>query len=335
MFGTFRFFLAWCVVYSHLWKGVHYTGVYAVFAFYLLSGYLMARVLNSRYDFDFNGLRRFFLNRFLRIYPPYLFILLLTLFITYFQSESSRIVNSTLIFPDIRELLYNISIFGVPSVTPKLIPPAWSLKVELIYYILLALIIARRKSICLSFLICSILYTSFMLLNDYDWSHRYAPLSAASLPFCLGASVYFFRNELSFIEFRYAKYIAVLFAINMLFSKFLFGNPFYYGYYLSLVLACFLMISLSRARKDINSFIMNADTLLGNLSYPVFLCHYFAGCLVISFGLADDLGGQLFFYSIIPICLLSYISYIYVEKPVNYIRDKVRQDTPKNQRMSV
>ena len=285
----------------------------------------MARVLNTRYGYNFNGIRRFFTNRFLRIYPPYLFILSLTLLIVYLNPESSQIVNSQMIFPNMKELLYNISIFGTPSVVPQLIPPAWSLKVELIFYILLALIIARSRYICLAFLICSILYTGYMLLNGYDWSQRYITLYAASLPFCLGASAYFFRNELSFIKPGHVKYIAVIFTANMFFSKPLWGSPLYYGYYLSLLSACLLMISLSRAGSDKGSTLFKADTFLGNLSYPVFLSHYFVGYLIVSFGWAVSLGAKLFFYSIIPISLISYISFRYVEQPVNHIRDKVRQ----------
>lgn len=325
MFGTFRFFLAWCVVYSHLWKGVYYTGVYAVFSFYLLSGYLMARVLNTRYAYDFNGLRRFFINRFLRIYPPYLFVLSLTLLIVYLHPESSRIVNSEMVLPNMKELLYNASIVGTPSVVPHLIPPAWSLKVELIFYVLLALIIARGRYICLAFLICSILYTGYMLFNGYDWSQRYITLYAASLPFSLGACAYFFREALNFIKTSHAKYIAAIFTVNMLFSKLIWGYPYYTGYYLSLLSACLLMISLSRADFNKGSALFKADTFLGNLSYPVFLSHYFAGYLIVSLGWADSLGAMLFFYSIIPISLISYISFRYVEQPVNHIRDRVRQ----------
>ena len=51
MFGAFRYLLALLVVLIHVWPGfMLWTGVYAVFAFFALSGYLMALVLDRSYD---------------------------------------------------------------------------------------------------------------------------------------------------------------------------------------------------------------------------------------------------------------------------------------------
>ena len=77
MFGTYRYCLAHLVVLTHLasWPGV---GSYAVFGFYMLSGFLMSLILNERYGFSLQGLRGYAANRALRIYPPYLFVLAAT-----------------------------------------------------------------------------------------------------------------------------------------------------------------------------------------------------------------------------------------------------------------
>jgi len=58
------------VVMQHL-GNVSALGVYAVFGFYILSGYLMTLILHSGYGYSWSGVRRFALNRFLRIYPIY------------------------------------------------------------------------------------------------------------------------------------------------------------------------------------------------------------------------------------------------------------------------
>ncbi len=83
MQGFFRYALAHMVVIGHLWRGlwehpIAHPGVFAVFSFYLLSGYLMALTLNRTYSFTLKGTSRFFGNRALRIYPPYLFVIFLT-----------------------------------------------------------------------------------------------------------------------------------------------------------------------------------------------------------------------------------------------------------------
>jgi peptidoglycan/LPS O-acetylase OafA/YrhL len=69
--GTFRFLLAVAVVLCHLIHTPYYRdlGYYAVRAFFVLSGFAMTAALNEVYGFD--G-KRFWINRFLRLVPPYL-----------------------------------------------------------------------------------------------------------------------------------------------------------------------------------------------------------------------------------------------------------------------
>jgi len=77
MLGIFRYILALMVTLSHLWTGLAgWSGVGAVFGFYVISGYLMTSVLNQSYGFTPQGLGRYALNRFLRIFPTYWFVLL-------------------------------------------------------------------------------------------------------------------------------------------------------------------------------------------------------------------------------------------------------------------
>ena len=69
MFGTLRFLLAVAVVIGHL-NSASWLGTYAVFCFYIISGYFMCLVMNERYRFTLRGVWAFGLNRFLRIFPP-------------------------------------------------------------------------------------------------------------------------------------------------------------------------------------------------------------------------------------------------------------------------
>ena len=62
MFGIFRTLLALAVVVDHL-GGVHGMGTYAVFGFYVLSGYLMTMVLHRTYGYSISGFSRYALNR--------------------------------------------------------------------------------------------------------------------------------------------------------------------------------------------------------------------------------------------------------------------------------
>jgi peptidoglycan/LPS O-acetylase OafA/YrhL len=68
--GIYRFLLACCVVIDHV-SGSQYVshiGMFAVFGFYVLSGYLITRVLQDAYNFDSVA---FWSNRALRLFPLY------------------------------------------------------------------------------------------------------------------------------------------------------------------------------------------------------------------------------------------------------------------------
>ena len=105
MQGFFRYSLAHLVVLGHLWgqlweHKIAHPGVYAVFSFYLLSGYLMALTLTRTYAFDLRGTARFFGNRALRIYPPYLALVACTSLVLIYAPPNVRVVNPFLRLPD-------------------------------------------------------------------------------------------------------------------------------------------------------------------------------------------------------------------------------------------
>ena len=70
MLGTYRVILALMVVFQHLGKS-YQLGAYAVFTFFVISGYLMTYILNENYGYSLRGRMKYLLNRILRIYPVY------------------------------------------------------------------------------------------------------------------------------------------------------------------------------------------------------------------------------------------------------------------------
>ena len=68
MFGLYRLMLALLVVVTHLGSTEIFGGL-AVWAFFMLSGFLITGVLNTRYTFSRQGLIEFGLSRALRLLP--------------------------------------------------------------------------------------------------------------------------------------------------------------------------------------------------------------------------------------------------------------------------
>ncbi|MCF8321913.1 MAG: acyltransferase family protein [Flavobacterium sp.] len=79
--GFLRFILAISVVLAHS-SSIYGFGLVggktAVQAFYIISGFYMTLILNEKYIGNNNSYKLFITNRFLRLYPIYWIILLLT-----------------------------------------------------------------------------------------------------------------------------------------------------------------------------------------------------------------------------------------------------------------
>ena len=74
--GTLRLFLAFSVLAWHLRphgfeRLTAMDGGIAVMAFFIISGFYMSMVISQKYSQLPNGRNRFFINRFLRIFPLY------------------------------------------------------------------------------------------------------------------------------------------------------------------------------------------------------------------------------------------------------------------------
>jgi len=80
--GTLRLFLAFSVLAWHI-RPLGYLrltaldGGIAVISFFIISGFYMSMVISEKYRYLPNGHRRFFLNRFLRIFPLYFIAMVL------------------------------------------------------------------------------------------------------------------------------------------------------------------------------------------------------------------------------------------------------------------
>ena len=158
--GTFRFLLALSVIASHVGPIPNFYppgGHTSVQAFFVLSGFYMALVLTYKYTGP-NQISLFLTNRFLRIYPPYLFILFISaLYIyfiryplplsydiqpTYFRDcsigqELNFGQDITLFFGSNNEGAIALQNGSLPSLYGcYLLPQGWSLGMELIFYLL-------------------------------------------------------------------------------------------------------------------------------------------------------------------------------------------------------
>ena len=124
--GAFRLLLALLVVLSHLSR--FEIGRPAVFAFFMLSGYWVMRMYDEKYRLN-HGVGVFYLSRFLRIWMPFAaaFAIILAIYAALGQSKSP-------------EMWWGFGLLGIATNDMDVVGTAWSLDIELQFYLLVPLL---------------------------------------------------------------------------------------------------------------------------------------------------------------------------------------------------
>ena len=329
MFGAYRTFLALMVATGHLF-GPFQLGTYAVFGFYVLSGFLMTLIMHESYGYSLQGIGRYVLNRILRIYPAYWAACLISAALILFFSVTKTVeYHESMYLPqNAGEFFRNLFIIFIKFPGPRLVPPAWALTIELIFYILIALGISRNLYVCLLWLAASLAYTVYINLQGMEWQYRYFGVFAASLPFSLGACSYLisrkYRGILKlFDDGRIPVALFAVMCVNFL-SNYYLGTVSGSGFYINLVIVVLMVISLSD-KERIWFLDRRMDKRIGGLSYPVYLVHWQCGLLVWGLGLAAVKRSLPFLLMSLPIVLvLAWAINKYIEKPIERMRGWIK-----------
>src|SRR5574337_827021 len=298
--GILRFLLAISVVIAHsspLFGLTLVGGQIAVQCFYIISGFYMALILNEKYTGP-NSYKVFITNRVLRLFPTYLLVLLLTL------SFSAFFVNSTvknwlyysdkisvsglfyLAFSNILILGQEASLFtflndsGTLQLTadfqktisqfPKLhtflfVPQAWTVSLELYFYLLAPFLVRRRPVLIIGLIAGSLLLRLSLIaagLYGDPWNYRFFPNELAL----------FLSGVLAYKLYRYEPFqktaqkpLFLLVLVSIVFYQFL-GVP-------SWLLYCTLALSIPSIFTITKGSHM--DSFIGELSYPIYISHLF------------------------------------------------------------
>lgn len=319
MFGTFRFILAIFVLLSHLdYRFYGYNpGVFAVIIFYILAGQVTSKVYILHSGSRHRAIS-FTKDRFLRIYPNYIAVLLTTLIFLY----TTDYLNINI---DIKNLLYNSTIiplnyfFALDVATHDgslglnfLIPPAWSLGAEIQAYIILVIAINYQRAGLIFSYISLIIYTLANL--GYIDSNIYGYRTVAGVFFCFytGYELFLLKNEaLRKTIIRHILLKIVVVALVLATGRGVFGFETSVGYILGIIFILLL------GRLNLKEIYKKIDTFLGMLSYNIFISHFLVIWLV---RWLTGETNQLFV--ILGTIFYSTIIYFTIDRPVNQLRFK-------------
>ncbi len=292
----------------------------------MLSGYLMTLVLNERYEFTSSGLKRFLINRALRIYPPYWALLIVYI-------PLSILVYGNEIYPFGPYVwLKNFVIFGssyhpVHYLQEVFISPIWSLNVELVFYLAMAFVLSRSRSITIIWFLHSLAYTTYSVVGGVEYAMRYYTLIAASLPFSTGALIYFTRKSLKRVPPILLVPVSILFIVNTFFAGALGIEKETLSFYLSVIITAGMIVALINVDvAKVPKRIKEVEGLFGDLSYPVFICHWPIAGFVLYLLPPQSSGGRLLalVITIVASVGVAAILNIFVEKRVERLRKRVR-----------
>jgi peptidoglycan/LPS O-acetylase OafA/YrhL len=210
--GTIRTILAIIVVFAHSYGMISFGGVVAVQSFYIISGFLISYIIVEKKAYP--NLLDFYVNRYLRLFPVYIVVASITLLVYFiyqyldffkvYATGDSRLI-AYLILTNLFIFLQDIAMFlstvqghlsfatnfresDVPIFAGLLVPQAWSLGVELSFYIIAPFVLPRRWAIfILLFLsLCVRAWLIHLGLAFKDpWGYRFFPSELAF--FLIGA----------------------------------------------------------------------------------------------------------------------------------------------------
>lgn len=306
--GILRLLLAIIVLSSHSqffgFVGGLSSAQIAVQMFFIISGFLISYILTEVNTYT--RVRHFYINRFIRLYPAYFFICIITLFFYFFNYYEFNyfldayrnlppeaviyliFTNATLLLQDLSfflaiensDLVFSSNYLDSEILIPNglLIGPSWTLGIEISFYIIAPFIIKKRK-ILFIFLVLS--FTIFFInryinhLGHYDpWTYRFFPTQLSL--FLLGAVSHqfimpFFTNLLSNNFVTLSNKVTYIFILSLLMYFYIFSNINMHRLFQGGLLYGCLLLTLPFL------FIFNSkyrlDRFIGNLSYPVYLVH--------------------------------------------------------------
>lgn len=358
--GVLRFYLAMCVVMAHVASYAFPIGISphsAVMIFFIISGFYMTMILNKTYVGQGSYLA-FYFSRFFRLWPIFIIITIISilapLLLPHYPDNPNNwiwpaIHNGSMplgptvgiLFSNFFMILHDWQFYFSRDVSHGFtlisgfsggtdlgiydyVPQAWSIGVEISFYMLAPLLVRNMRTI-LVVAMCS------LLINLY-WIHvgaRFDPWHYMFLPsvlylFMMGAAMYHicFKRWLSHLLWKDTS-LAILSLIILVFvsSKINADRPLYIAYeplkffYYAIAIPLLFVITKN----------WRIDRFIGELSYPLYLCHL----LVLHIVRAIDPNSSSTLVIMISI-VASIALVLLVDFPINAWRHKMSERMMKN-----
>ncbi len=286
------------------------TGNLGVVVFFLISGFIITLVSFRESRFEF-GLKRFF-----RLFPPIFVSLLFVsfLYICFILLDSRYIIDQfSEKWPFIAstdELSLKLFLQNLTLIKINLEPVLWTLRIEIAFYLFIFVFLHYlKKSAEKLYLLTGIIFIILLILHSFSLLDNMIYKGIIIyMPFLFLGSL-LFLYEYKKIPFRTFSFLSILFTLFLYIE-----NPLFNNLYIAFLL---LYAGIKTEGKiKIPEFLI----LYGDMSYSVYLIHLTSGLvlmylLISTFGYSDLMFALYFFITVSLVSILSYLSFMYIEKP--------------------
>jgi peptidoglycan/LPS O-acetylase OafA/YrhL len=353
LMGTVRFLLALCVVVTHspgsaILGFSLLNGITAVQCFYVISGFLITMVLNQRAEYQ--NLRNFYLSRYLRLWPTYAVVALLSL-IFFNRTAMFGALPALLDWPGLAFVAFsNLTLFfqdwflfarfdhghlvptanfsewpGAQVNSFLLVPQCWSIGVELTFYAIAPFVCRRWWSLAALAIFGGVARAMIAKLFPPfagPWLYRFAP--SEMLLFGSGGLAYFISHAICprYPEaFKSLSYIALgcfsAVVFGLVPSAWLISNSATLNLMLVPVSALLVVSAgtLFYGMRD-NKW----DQYIGELSYPMYVSHIFVMSIIVTYLPMELRTGNLAY--VVLTITFSVLLYVGVTIPADALRKR-------------
>ena len=312
-----------------------FVGKLGVIFFYVLSGFLITHLLLSEQKITNNiNFSKFYKNRALRIWPLYIFIVLISfIFFNQFLLFHPKYQSINLSENKIQILLYLSFLPNIASLFYGIIPflsHTWTIGVEEQFYLIWPILIKKikNKNVLLWSIIIGYLFTKYFLFNFLHsiWANsilihniniyfNYFNIDSMAIG-GLFAYLNFNKNSfLSILENKIIQFLTIMLSITLIYNRIYI--PYIHYQFFSFLFGI-IILNASTSTKSILQLENQLLIFLGKISYGIYIFHPFA--IVATIYLLDTYNKNkhwsiFYILTMLITVLLASLSYYLIEKP--------------------
>jgi peptidoglycan/LPS O-acetylase OafA/YrhL len=309
------------VVMFHIWPEFFSFGYMGVDLFFVLSGFLITKIIYTKLENNTFSFKEFYRNRVRRIFPAMIVVLLVAFFVGYlfmFPSELKSLgqhMKTSVLFWQNFRLMEEVGYWDKAAELKPLLH-FWSLSIEEQFYIFWPIILVLIYRFRFNFLISiGVLFVLLTVLSQVLDINKFYHSFARFWELAFGSFLFVLSQKFDY-KYHVNKFKLVIFLVFITSLLLAFDREFNFFSTLFVVVSTGLLLLYISQNAGSKFFAFTPLVFIGVISYPLYLWHY----VIISYMHIFNFDvSQNAIFIILGSIILSYVTYRYIEF---YVRKK-------------